>query len=274
MLAVLIHSVRGVRWPHAAHRQFMTLKIRKRPDGFRNVTSVAKRDTIVWTDAQGQPRSAPANKGATKLSLDKALLSRQPAKYQHRRHYEGYYWFSHTGKLVWHESMVEYTALMWLDYQHPIKAIAAQPMCIFFADGSRHYPDFFAVHADGSQVLYDVRPLERIDESAALQFEKTKQLCAKTGWRYEVLTGLERVVRHNLEWMAAYRHQRCSPDDVLSERILAFLDEARPFADVLRLLDLKTPARYLPQLYHMMWSRHICFDMTQPLSLATLIWKV
>lgn len=252
----------------------MTLKNRKRPDGFKNVSSISKLDKLAWTDASGEPRSAPVNKGATKLNLHTAQVSRQPVKYQHRRHYEGYYWFSQTGKLVWYESMVEYTALMWLDYQQSIQSIAAQPMCIFFSDGSRHYPDFFAVHADGSQVLYDVRPLARIDESAALQFEKTKKVCAKAGWRYEVLTGVDQVARHNLEWMAAYRHQRCSPDDVLSERVLEFLSDARPLSEVLRLLDLKTPARCLPQLYHMMWNRHICFDITQPLSLATLIWKV
>ncbi|TFB47265.1 TnsA-like heteromeric transposase endonuclease subunit [Cryobacterium tagatosivorans] len=251
----------------------MTLNNRKRPDGFKNVTTIAKRDVLVWTDATGKPRHATADKGATKLNLHTARLSRQAAKYQHRRHYEGYYWFARTGKHVWYESMTEYTALMWLDYQHPVRAIAAQPMCIFFADGTRHYPDFFSVHDDGSQVLYDVRPLERIDEKAAVQFGKTRELCKKTGWRYEVFAGVHQVVRHNLEWLAAYRHQRCSPDGVLSERVLSFLTEARPLADVLRLLDLKSPARYLPQLYHMMWTRHICFDIAQPLSPATPIWK-
>ncbi|WP_104163840.1 TnsA-like heteromeric transposase endonuclease subunit [Cryobacterium sp. N22] len=192
----------------------MTLKSRKRPDGFKNVTSISQRDTIAWTDSTGQPRSALVDKGATLLNLHTAQVTRQPVKYQHRRHYEGYYWFADTGKLVWHESMVEYTALMWLDHHHSIRAIAAQPMCIFFADGSRHYADFFAVHADGSQVVYDVRPQERIDESAALQFEKTKNVCVKAGWRYEIFIGVDQVVRHNLEWMAAYRHQRCSPDSL------------------------------------------------------------
>ncbi|WP_105035167.1 TnsA-like heteromeric transposase endonuclease subunit [Cryobacterium aureum] len=246
---------------------------RKGPDGFSGVQPISGGDVIMWTDADGCPRAAPANRAATKLGLHLAQLSRQPAKYQHRRHYEGFYWFSGTGRLVWHESMAEYTALMWWDHRHSIQAIAPQPMCIIFADGSRHYPDFFAVHADGSQVLYDVRPSELIDEKAAAQFQKTEDLCRKTGWRYEVFAGVERVVRHNLEWLAAYRNERCHPDVVLAERVLGFLDHERPFADLLLLLDLKVPAKYVPQLYNMMWNRKIYFDLSEPLSQSTPIWR-
>lgn len=193
------------------------MRRKARPDGFRNLTSIIKRDILVWTDRDGEPRSAPADRGATKLNMHTAQLSRQPAKYQHRKHYEGFYWFSGTQAHVWHESMAEYTALMWWDHHRSIEAIASQPMCIIFADGTRHFPDFFAVHSDGSQVLYDVRPSALLDEKAIAQFEKTRQLCTKTGWNYEVFTGLDRVIRHNLEWMSAFRQKRFEPDDVLVE---------------------------------------------------------
>jgi hypothetical protein len=169
--------------------------------------------------------------------------------------------------------MVEYTALMWWDHVGSIQAIAPQPMCLIFSDGGRHYPDFFGLDADGTQVLYDVRPEELIDEKAAAQFMKTELLCRKVGWRYEVFTGVDRVVRHNLEWLAAYRNERCRPDQVLTGRVLGFLDHPRPFMDVLLLLDLKLPVKYVSQLYNLMWNRQVYFDLSTPLSQSTLIWK-
>src|SRR5690625_4642359 len=86
--------------------------------------------------------------------------------------------------------MTEYTALMYLDHTERLSAVASQPVCFHFADASRHYPDFFALHESGEKVMYDVRPLALVDKTAEEQFAKTSEACERIGWGYAVLHGV------------------------------------------------------------------------------------
>lgn len=192
-------------------------------------------------------------------------------KYQHRRNYEGYYQCAGSGQPIWYESMTEYTALMGLDHQHRLAGIAAQPFCILFPNGMRHYPDFFAVHESGRQWVYDVRPAELVDEKAAEQFAKTRTVCDQIGWGYEVLDGLTGVPRHNLEWLAAYRHPYIKPDEHLVARILNAASVQKPLAELAVSVGQELPVRSLPGIYHLLWTRQLDYDETIPLGWGTLI---
>ena len=67
-----------------------------------------------------------------------------------------------------HESWLERDRLMALDADPEVVGVAAQPMWLHWVTDSgrrvRHAPDFFARRADGTGVVIDVRPDERISE--------------------------------------------------------------------------------------------------------------
>ncbi|KRC51881.1 hypothetical protein ASE16_02080 [Leifsonia sp. Root227] len=54
------------------------------------------------------------------------------------------------------------TALMNLDHQYALEVVSSQLFQLRFDDGSKHTPDFFAVHGDGSRVVYDLKASDRI----------------------------------------------------------------------------------------------------------------
>src|SRR5690625_5889385 len=108
--------------------------------------------TVSWNDVERGPQSMPIGPACLDVGIERALPIRRGHSYQHRRNYEGHYWCAGTGRHVWYESMTEYTALMHLDHTERLSAVATQPVCLYFADGSRHYPDFFALHESGEKV--------------------------------------------------------------------------------------------------------------------------
>lgn len=228
-------------------------------------------DVLQWVDTGGKAHMAPADSRATGLGLEKAVVYRQGVKYPQRRNYEGYYWFSRTGRHVWYESLTEYSALMWLDFSQTIVGISTQPFRILFADGTSHYPDIFTVLRDGTQTLYDVRPESRIDDEAAATFAKTADLCQRIGWPYQVLGELDRPMRHNLEWLAAYRHPRYEPPPEVRETILNYLAGSAPLADVAQAVSAGPPAFSIHFIYHLLWTREIHADLARPLSWNTTL---
>lgn len=229
------------------------------------------RDFFQWIDTAGVEHLAAADNTATGLNLHKAGVFRQGIKYPRRRNYEGYYWFSRTGQHLWYESLTEYSALMWLDFSQPIVGISTQPLCITFADRSTHYPDFFTVHRDGTQTLYDVRPQSQIDDDAVEVFTKTRDLCARIGWPYRVLGVLELPMRHNLEWLAAYRHPRYKAPPEIREILDGVLSEPARLFDVARAISTGAPAFSIHYVYNLLWTGEIRTDLARPLSWNTIL---
>lgn len=229
------------------------------------------RDMLNWIDAEGVAHIAPADSRATGLGLDRARVCRQAIKYPHRRNYEGYYWFSRTGQHLWYESLTEYTALMWLDFSQAIVGISTQPFCIVFADGALHFPDIFAVLEDGTQSLYDVRPQSLIDEKPAQLFAKTRGVCEHIGWPYQILGELEQPMRHNLEWLAAYRHPRYRPSPEVRENIANCLTTPAKLLEVAQAVNAKAPAFGIHYVYNLLWTRDLHADLARPLSWSTYL---
>ena len=226
---------------------------------------------MAWHDVERGPQSMPAGPECRDVGIERAVPILRGHNYQHRRHYEGHYWCAGTGRHVWYESMTEYTSLMYLDHTERLSGVAAQPVCFYFEDGSRHYPDFFALHESGEQVMYDVRPLSLVDEAAEEQFAKTAAVCERIGWGYAVLHGVSGAQRHNLEWVAAYRHPWNSPIEEDRERLLAFLEKPQTLGDAARLLDLKYPSRRVNIIYHLMWQQQITYNDALPLNWGTTL---
>ncbi|WP_157157601.1 TnsA-like heteromeric transposase endonuclease subunit [Diaminobutyricimonas sp. LJ205] len=208
------------------------------------------------------------------LLLDELYLAspiRTGNRYPRQRNYHGHHYFAQTGALVEHESLLEATTLAWLDMHCDIVAIAAQPMKMTFADGSVHFPDFFALHGDYSQVVYDVKPKELITEKVQLQFAKTRALCARIGWEYEVHSELPNQVRVNLNWISAFKHHGYHPGAERTAQLTAALTEPLPLKAAAELLQQARLPDARAALYHLVWNRELRLDLTQRLSDRTLI---
>ena len=128
-----------------------------------------------------------------------------------QRNRPGLWWFSRTGEHVGHESWLERDRLMALDADPGVVAVAAQPMWLHWTDtgsgrAKRHAPDYFARRADGTGVVIDVRPEQRIRDKDAAVFAATARFCAQVGWEYQRVGELDPVRTANLRWLAGYRH--------------------------------------------------------------------
>lgn len=243
-------------------------------DPFANVTPLSREETIAWIDTTGEHRMRTVGPECKEIDLEAAHRIRDTNRYQHKRNYEGKYWCAGTRRHVWYESMTEYSAIMHLDHTSRLTALTAQPCWIRFKDGMSHYPDFFAEHANGSRVLYDVKPRKYIDDKTEYVFSRTADVCAAIGWGYEIIHELGRIERHNLEWLAAYRHPWNAPSAETVNQIATFMTERRPLEHVAQLLHFYRPAKFIHHVYHLMWQRQLSYDNRLPISWETkLIWK-
>lgn len=102
---------------------------------------------------------------------------------------------------------------MRLDAESEVCGLASQPFRLSwrYSGGSRwirHSPDFFVRRRDGTGVVVDVRPDERIEPEDAAKFAVTAAACARVGWGYERVGVLDPVLAANLRWLSGYRHPR------------------------------------------------------------------
>jgi len=92
-----------------------------------------------------------------------------------QRHLPGLWWSATTGSHVGYESWLERDHLMLLDFDPAVVGVAAQPFWLMWAgeDGQTrwHAPDYFARLADGTAVVIDCRPTDRIKPRDAAAFE-------------------------------------------------------------------------------------------------------
>jgi hypothetical protein len=239
--------------------------MRTRSSGFWNplgsIRTTSTDPVILWFDAKGERRSATATSKIKPVALHTNEPCRRPATFAGRRNYQGHYWMSQTGHHVWHESMVEYSALMSIDHSLHIRGVAAQPFCILFPDNSRHFPDFFSLSGDWTQTVWDVRPAAKIDMETREIFLKTREICRSIGWDYQIVTELPLTARFNLELLARYRHTYDRPTDELESEVFGILDRPRSFAELDRLAGASRKWQLRPALYNLMWRRVLSFDL-------------
>ena len=102
--------------------------------------------------------------------------------------------------------------LMALDADPGVEAVASQPMWLHWVSESgkarRHAPDFFVHRADGTGVLIDVRPDNRVSDPNSAVFAATAVMAGQASWSYDRLGELLAVRAANLRWLAGYRHPR------------------------------------------------------------------
>lgn len=187
-------------------------------------------------------------------------------------HLPGLWWSATTGSHVGYESWLERDHVMLLDFDPEVSAIAAQPFWLHWRDGAgrdrRHAPDLFARMADGSAVVIDVRPDDRIEPGDAEAFDATGRACRLAGWRFMRVGVPDPVRTANVAWLARYRHQRCDSPDVARLLLKVFAESAPLMAGAAAAAD---PMAVLPVLFHLMWQQVLTADLAVRLTAETIV---
>jgi hypothetical protein len=187
-------------------------------------------------------------------------------------HLPGLWWSATTGSHVGYESWLERDHLMLLDFDPAVVAISTQPFWLHWRDSAgrsrRHAPDVFARMADGSAVVVDVRPGDRIEPRDAEAFEATRQACELAGWRFLRVGVVDPVRTANVAWLSRYRHRRCGSPDVGRLLVKAFAEPAPLMAGAEAVGD---PLAVLPVLFHLMWRHTLATDLTARLTADTVV---
>lgn len=220
-------------------------------------------DRIEWLDEKGRTRAIRPSGARTAEEVVPGARVRRPGKFRGQRSYQGHYWCAGSGSMVFHESMMEFTAVMLLDHRFDVRGIAAQPMLITFEDGTWHYPDFLVTEIHASRLLVDVHPKSRTTKEDEHKHRLTGEMCERIGWRYLVIDDFTEVMQWNLAMLCRYHHPRFAPDKKTRSRIEDLVSAGPAFDDVRRALMTEKPGEHLPALFHMMWRREVLFDLAQ-----------
>ncbi|MEU5941021.1 TnsA-like heteromeric transposase endonuclease subunit [Micromonospora sp. NPDC047548] len=94
--------------------------------------------------------------------------------YRGQRSFDGLWWSAIISDHVGYESWLERDHVMLLDFDPAVTGLASQPIQLDWhkKEGQRwHTPDYFVQMADGTGVVVDVRPDDRIAPEDAEAFE-------------------------------------------------------------------------------------------------------
>lgn len=121
-----------------------------------------------------------------------------------------------------------------------------------------HAPDYFARRTDGTGVVIDVRPDQRIGDRDAAVFAATAQFCAQVGWEYARVGELDPVYAANLRWLAGYRHPRYAQRALMGRLRAVFAEPVPLLAGAATVSDL---VAVLPVLFGMLWRGELAADL-------------
>jgi hypothetical protein len=228
---------------------------------------------LEFTEADGTRRREPLAACAT-FRLEDALPVRRFQWAKNSLHFPGWWWSSTTGDHVGFESWLERDHVMVMDFDRGITAIASQPFWLCWQDkdgrSRRHAPDFFARRADGTGVVVDVRPDDRIPAEDAGVFRMTAAASAQVGWEFRRAGTIDPVVRANVRWLSRYRHPRCRREPESAGLLDAFEAGCPLLAGVAQVGD---PVAVLPVAYHLLWQRELSCDLSVLLAGTSMTWR-
>jgi hypothetical protein len=220
---------------------------------------------VEFIDADGTPRREPLS-GCWNVAFERAAPVRGFASFRGQRNRPGLWWFATTGEHVGHESWLERDRLMALDADPEVAGVAAQPMWLRWTAESgrlvRHAPDYFARRADGTGVVIDVRPDQRIGDQDAVVFAATARLCAQVGWEYQRVGELGAVRAANLRWLAGYRHPRFAQPELAARLGEVFAGGGPLLGGAAAAGD---PVAVLPVLFGMLWRGELAAELERDL---------
>jgi hypothetical protein len=208
---------------------------------------------------------------ATGINFEDVSPVRRFPSYAGQRNYPGLYYAATVDRHIPFESWLERDQAMALDFDPDVTAFAPQPFWLFWADSERvrsHAPDFFARTVDGTGMVIDCRPADRIKPRDSRAFAATERACEQAGWAFRLITGHDAIWIENVRWLAGYRHRRYLLEPVASALLDAFA-EPRRLEDGAR--SVGDTIAVLPMLFHLLWSGRLVADLSQRLEATTIV---
>ncbi len=160
---------------------------------------------------------------------------------------------------------------MVLDFRGEAIAVSSNPFWLLWPQGTkpvRHAPDFFVRRRNGSVLIVDVKPAERITDNDREQHDLTRKCCAEIGWEYEEFTSITTTVERNLRVLSGYHHPRFAPPEnagaLIVARVRAAGSEGLQLAelvDVVRDCTGLSDEIVLCAVYHMLWNAQLHTDL-------------
>ena len=227
---------------------------------------------VVWF-SEGEEVRYPL-RGAVDAGFEDVAPVRGFPSYRGQRHFPGLYWAASTNRLVGFESWLERDHAILLDFDPQVRAFASQPFWLHWRDATTgrartHAPDFFARLGDGSGLVIDCRPVDRVDERSAVAFTATRQACELVGWRYRLVGEIDPVRVVNLRWLAGYRHGRYGYGPATLDAVRSAFWSPAPL--VAQAAEIGDPIAVLPVVFHLLWQGLLTADLSRPLSDHTLV---
>jgi hypothetical protein len=196
--------------------------------------------------------------------------------YRGRRSHQGRYWFSRSQSHVQFESRFEKVALMVLDFLGNATAVSSNPFWLLWPHGTkpmRHAPDFFVRCRDGSVLIVDVKPAERMTDKDRAQHDRTRDCCSEIGWNYQEFTALDPILERNLRLLSGYHHPRFAPPDdtraLIEARVRAAGARGLRLAELIDAVGAQTGLAddlVTCAVYHMVWDAQLHADLDRPLT--------
>lgn len=183
-----------------------------------------------------------------------------------QRHLSGRWWSATMAGHVGYESWLERDHLMLLDYDADVVGVASQPFWLFWATAEgtarSHAPDFFARRVNGSAVVIDCRPDDRIKPRDEAAFAATARVCELLGWEYRRVGAPDAITTGNVRWLSGYRHPRHDRPELVAVLRELFSAPTPLMAGAQAAAD---PIAVLPVLFHLLWRQELVVDLTVPL---------
>jgi hypothetical protein len=182
-----------------------------------------------------------------------------------QQHLPGWYWSSTTGGHVVYESRLELARLLLADFDPDVVGIAAQPLRV--CDGERcHVPDFLLVRADGSVLIVNVKPADRIGkDEVADALAWAGHVLTERGWEHEVWSGADPQLVANVRFLAGYRRVAWLESVAAVEEILRGVTGLTIASAETAIRD-RGVADPRPVVLGLLWSGLLRADLHQPLA--------
>ena len=142
--------------------------------------------TAEFVDVTGRLCRRPLSE-AWATPFEHAAPVRSLPSFRGQKNFTGLYYAATMDAHVGFESCLERDVAMTLDFDTEVVAFSSQPFCLSWPEGGRrhwHTPDFFARLEDGTGVVIDVRPDDRIGPRDVRAFAVTETACEQVGWLF------------------------------------------------------------------------------------------